>query len=348
MFEEMNAEIQAWRAANGRKPPTDDETFSLPVDFTPSDYDDHKVEDTKPPSEALSPEPSTPGPEPHDDFIQSQADLAGVDYDTYVDTLKQYGPLDQRDVVLGELGEDPDATDFAKDELANAQKKALDVLRSKDPTIPETFTKGIVSRPLEAFPETPKGGYVDHKVVEMPKTAPTPMSVEASAPSLPKYEEKLPGAIGDDVVKIVVSDGRLRAQKEGDPDHFVAFPNSLRDRPGSRYHVERLTWNGKNYRATGKITKIDESGYRKYVTVLKERFDLEDQYEKELDDDWTVQSRITPVIYDPVLIELDGIVTAGKVVGGDNDGSGPCYEVETLDGEHVRIKEDNLMVRRNK
>ena len=36
----------------------------------------------------------------------------------------------------------------------------------------------------------------------------------------------------------------------------VAFPNNLRNRPGQQYEVETLTWNGKNYRASGRITPI--------------------------------------------------------------------------------------------
>ena len=36
----------------------------------------------------------------------------------------------------------------------------------------------------------------------------------------------------------------------------VAFPNNLRTREGQQYEVETLTWNGKNYRASGEITPI--------------------------------------------------------------------------------------------
>ena len=37
---------------------------------------------------------------------------------------------------------------------------------------------------------------------------------------------------------------------------WVAFPSNLRDYDGQQYEVEQLIWNGKNYRAVGKIVEI--------------------------------------------------------------------------------------------
>jgi hypothetical protein len=56
-------------------------------------------------------------------------------------------------------------------------------------------------------------------------------------------------------VRIVDDGGKLRAKHD---NYFVAFPNELRDKAGSEYAVEKLDFNGKNYRAKGKIMKIQE------------------------------------------------------------------------------------------
>lgn len=64
------------------------------------------------------------------------------------------------------------------------------------------------------------------------------------------------------IVTIVKDSGKLRAQAD-DGTHgkgFVAFPVALRNAEGQQYEVETLTWNGKNYRASGKITPINNQG----------------------------------------------------------------------------------------
>ena len=40
------------------------------------------------------------------------------------------------------------------------------------------------------------------------------------------------------------------------PPAFTAFPVSLREYPGRAFEVENLTWNGKNYRASGEIKEV--------------------------------------------------------------------------------------------
>ena len=75
------------------------------------------------------------------------------------------------------------------------------------------------------------------------------------------------------IVTIVKDSGKLRAQAD-DGEHgvaFVAFPNNLRNTEGQRYKVDKLIWNGKNYRASGNIEAINES---KYIT--------EDKYSRDL------------------------------------------------------------------
>ena len=60
------------------------------------------------------------------------------------------------------------------------------------------------------------------------------------------------------VVTIVLHGGRLRAlATDGvNPAAWVAFPNDLRTVEGQQYEVDRLIWNGKNYRVSGNIKKI--------------------------------------------------------------------------------------------
>ena len=63
---------------------------------------------------------------------------------------------------------------------------------------------------------------------------------------------------GKCVVVIVSDKGRLRAfGTDGvNPGAFVAFPNDLRQFEGQKYEVDRLIWNGKNYRVSGNIVEI--------------------------------------------------------------------------------------------
>ncbi len=52
---------------------------------------------------------------------------------------------------------------------------------------------------------------------------------------------------------------KLRAQADDGVHGIanVAFPNSLRNKEGQQYEVEILTWNGKNYRASGNIKPVN-------------------------------------------------------------------------------------------
>ena len=369
MFEEQEAKIAAWRAANGRKAPTEDEVFSLPNTFVPEDYDDHRVEDEPPKREQIETKEilerlssgtpvSSTGPitDEEIDFVKRQVELAGMGYNSYVNTLKAYGPRDGRDVVFPQLGESPSDSKFMVAEQSDAQKKALAILRKEDPSVPDTFTKGLVRRDLSSLPETPKGGYVDTPVVDLPETKPMPMSSEASVPPkassvapIPKPEPVV--TKGGNRVKIVLDGGRLRAQKVGDPDHFVAFPNNLRDRPGSVYEVETLTWNGKNYRAGGKIIKISESGIKKFVTELHETIDR--SLEEELNEDYDAQKDVRPSRGSRVLVEVDGEVKSGRVTdsvtsGGTLDLIREVYEVTLDDGDLVDVYRENVMVRKDR
>lgn len=65
-------------------------------------------------------------------------------------------------------------------------------------------------------------------------------------------------ANGKPIVVIISDKGRLRAfGTDGvNPAAFVAFPNNLRQFEGQKYEVDKLIWNGKNYRVSGDIKEI--------------------------------------------------------------------------------------------
>lgn len=90
-------------------------------------------------------------------------------------------------------------------------------------------------------------------------------------------------AIGSskNIVTIVKDSGKLRAQAD-DGTHgkgFVAFPVALRNKEGQQYEVETLTWNGKNYRASGKITPISTTSNEdvRYCIAIEEFPDFYDK-----------------------------------------------------------------------
>lgn len=60
------------------------------------------------------------------------------------------------------------------------------------------------------------------------------------------------------VVRIVSHGGRLRALSTDGvhPAAWVAFPKDLRQFDGQAYKVDKLIWNGKNYRVAGNITEV--------------------------------------------------------------------------------------------
>lgn len=65
----------------------------------------------------------------------------------------------------------------------------------------------------------------------------------------------------NNIVTIVFDGNRLRAQADDGQNGkgFVAFPNNLRTKAGQKYKVDKLIWNGKNYRVSGDITPINST-----------------------------------------------------------------------------------------
>lgn len=60
---------------------------------------------------------------------------------------------------------------------------------------------------------------------------------------------------------------RARADDGIHGEANVAFPNTLRVHSGLQYEVEKLIWNGKNYRVSGEITPIINSGVTKTLNI---------------------------------------------------------------------------------
>jgi rubrerythrin len=107
-------------------------------------------------------------------------------------------------------------------------------------------------------------------------------------------------ATGPYIVTIMYDGNKLRARAD-DGIHGranVAFPNHLRNHNGQRYEVETLTWNGKNYRASGTIKPVNsvintqsinenfnkENYEMNFQTILEELDKLyEEDLEKNLD-----------------------------------------------------------------
>lgn len=92
-----------------------------------------------------------------------------------------------------------------------------------------------------------------------PPTQPIP-SPQATTPKVLPRKGHPPLASGPNVVTIVYDDKahklRARADDGVHGEANVAFPNNLRNREWQQYEVETLIWNGKNYRASGKIEAI--------------------------------------------------------------------------------------------
>ena len=86
-----------------------------------------------------------------------------------------------------------------------------------------------------------------------------------------------PDRIYEEKVVVVRDDDKLRVQKVGDEDHFVRFPKKLRKKVGQKFDVENLTFNGKNYTASGEI--LEEDAFEKKTTATFDRFE-ESVYEK--------------------------------------------------------------------
>jgi hypothetical protein len=84
---------------------------------------------------------------------------------------------------------------------------------------------------------------------------------------------------------------KLRAQAD-DGTHGianVAFPNHLRTAEGAKYKVASLTWNGKNYRASGDIEPLESTEEEIIDTDVLEIGPDEDDFEDVLEDDGTIE-----------------------------------------------------------
>lgn len=87
----------------------------------------------------------------------------------------------------------------------------------------------------------------------------TPPQQTASSTGTPSSNTNNSSSTGKYIVTIMYDGHKLRARAD-DGIHGranVAFPTALRNHNGQQYEVEGLTWNGKNYRAVGKIRPIN-------------------------------------------------------------------------------------------
>lgn len=94
--------------------------------------------------------------------------------------------------------------------------------------------------------------------IPMPSTN-TPSQQTVSSTGTPSSNTNNSSSTGKYIVTIMYDGHKLRARAD-DGIHGranVAFPTALRNHNGQQYEVEGLTWNGKNYRAVGKIRPIN-------------------------------------------------------------------------------------------
>ena len=115
--------------------------------------------------------------------------------------------------------------------------------------IPEPYTK-FVFRGSITDRQAERAGYT---LVEWVSASGKPASSNTQSTTAPTTTSN-----GKYVVTIVSNGGRLRAlATDGtNPAAWVAFPNDLRTVEGQKYEVDKLIWNGKNYRVAGNIVKI--------------------------------------------------------------------------------------------
>jgi hypothetical protein len=102
------------------------------------------------------------------------------------------------------------------------------------------------------------------------QTASTPVTQSSNASN--------PNPTGKYIVTIMWDGNKFRARAD-DGIHGranVAFPTALRNHNGQQYEVEDLTWNGKNYRAVGKIRPINSVSNTQNINenINKENFTM--------------------------------------------------------------------------
>lgn len=95
-----------------------------------------------------------------------------------------------------------------------------------------------------------------NKNIQAPQAAPA--NSESPTQTLPSTQ---PNSGANGYLVTIMWDGNKFRARADDGIHGranVAFPTALRTKNGQKYEVERLTWNGKNYRASGRITPVIE------------------------------------------------------------------------------------------
>lgn len=93
------------------------------------------------------------------------------------------------------------------------------------------------------------------------QTPPPTNSPQLPQTPQPQVSSPTTQSVGKNIVTIVYDNKahklRARADDGVHGEANVAFPNNLRNTEGQQYEVEELTWNGKNYRASGNIKLVN-------------------------------------------------------------------------------------------
>jgi hypothetical protein len=157
-----------------------------------------------------------------------------------------------------------------KDSTSYDADEAAEMLEER---IPEPYTKFVFRGSIDGTLAEREGYTLVEDFYDSLTSAPrtsswvsangTPIKANnhINQPVQPQTTAKIPlnaGGAGPYIVTIMYDGNKLRARAD-DGIHGranVAFPNHLRNHNGQKYEVETLTWNGKNYRASGTITPI--------------------------------------------------------------------------------------------
>jgi hypothetical protein len=152
-----------------------------------------------------------------------------------------------------------------KDSTSYDADEAADILEN---SIPEPYTKFIFRGSIDSTLAEKEGyklieGTFDGKPAKLTgwKVASGPLNTQtANQVQSPPQSVSIPQTATSNVVTIVYDDKahklRARADDGVHGEANVAFPNNLRNKEGQQYEVEKLIWNGKNYRASGNIEAI--------------------------------------------------------------------------------------------
>jgi len=154
-----------------------------------------------------------------------------------------------------------------KDNTSLDADEAADMLEDM---IPEPYTKFVFRGSIDSFLAEKEGYALVENLLEwklsdgssISKTSvatSAPSATTAKAVSATQQVQKQAASAGKYIVTIVDDGHKLRARAD-DGVHGeanVAFPNNLRNHEGQQYEVEILTWNGKNYRASGEINPVN-------------------------------------------------------------------------------------------